>query len=80
MTTQCFLDNEERSLFAENSQEYLIREVHEYDFEKINKSNKIKLESYGLFQIGCGTFSEMMYLKEINGLIIQIGHMKIKYP
>tara|TARA_B100001093_G_C26834227_1_gene1017596 strand:- start:229 stop:1920 length:1692 start_codon:yes stop_codon:yes gene_type:complete len=48
MTTQCFLDNEERSLFAENSQEYLIREVHEYDFEKINKSNKIKLESYGL--------------------------------
>ena len=46
--TQCFLDNEERKLFAENTQEYLIKQVYEYDFEKINKSNKIKLESYGL--------------------------------
>ena len=48
ITTQCFLDNEERSLFAENSQEYLIREVHEYDFERINNRHKIKLDSYGL--------------------------------
>ena len=48
ITTQCFLDNDERLLFANNNQEYLIKEVYEYDFTKINKSNKIKLESGGL--------------------------------
>jgi hypothetical protein len=48
ITTQCFLDNEERTLFAENTQEYLIKEVYEYDFEKINKSSKVNLESNGL--------------------------------
>ena len=44
ITTQCFLDNEERNHFALNNQSYLIKEVHEYDFFKVNKSNKIKLE------------------------------------
>ena len=48
ITTQCFLDNNERELFAKNTQSYLIKEVHEYDFKKINKSNKIKLETGGL--------------------------------
>ena len=48
ITTQCFLDNEERQIFANNSQSYLIKEVYEYNFEKINKSNKVKLESNGL--------------------------------
>ena len=47
ITTQCFLDNEERSLFANNNQIYLIKQVREYNFEKINKSSKIKLESNG---------------------------------
>ena len=45
ITTQCFLDNEERTLFANNTQEYLIKEVYEYDYEKVNKSSKVKLES-----------------------------------
>tara|TARA_Y100000741_G_scaffold363899_1_gene353280 strand:- start:952 stop:2637 length:1686 start_codon:yes stop_codon:yes gene_type:complete len=48
MTTQCFLDNLERNLFANNTQEYLIKEVYEYKFERVNKSSKINLESNGL--------------------------------
>ena len=30
LTTQCFLDNEERELFAKNTQTYLIKEIYEY--------------------------------------------------
>jgi hypothetical protein len=48
MTTQCFLDTVERTLFANNTQEYLIKEVYEYNFERVNKSSKINLESNGL--------------------------------
>ena len=48
MTTQCFLDNQERGLFANNSQDYLIKEVYEYKFERVNKSTKVNLESNGL--------------------------------
>ncbi len=48
LTTQCFLDNEERELFAKNTQTYLIKEIYEYKFEKINKANKIKIDSGGL--------------------------------
>ena len=48
ITTQCFLDEEERILFANNTQNYLIKEVYEYKFERISKSNRIKLESNGL--------------------------------
>ena len=48
LTTQCFLDNEERNFFSKNIQTYLIKEIYEYDFFKVNKSSKIKLESHGL--------------------------------
>jgi len=48
MNTQCFLDKQERTLFANNTQDYLIKEVYEYKFEKVNKSNKVNLESNGL--------------------------------
>jgi len=48
ITTQCFLDTEERYIFANNIQTYLIKLIYEYDFQKINKANKIKLESNGL--------------------------------
>jgi hypothetical protein len=48
--TQCFLGEQERIYFAQNSQTYLIREVNEYAFEKVIKSNKIKLESNGLIK------------------------------
>ena len=48
MTTQCFLDNEERILFANNNQEYLIKQVKTYIERGINKTNKIKVETNGL--------------------------------
>ena len=48
LCTQCFLDEEERNYFANNPQSYLIKEVYEYNFERVNKTNKIKLESNGL--------------------------------
>ena len=48
MNTQCFLDKQERTLFANNTQDYLIKQVYEYKFEKVNKSNKVNLESNGL--------------------------------
>ena len=48
MTTQCFLDNEERVLFANNNQEYLIKQVKTYEEKGINKTNKIKVETNGL--------------------------------
>jgi hypothetical protein len=48
--TQCFLEETERKLFAKNSQTYLIREINEYNFEKVIKSNKVKIESKGLIR------------------------------
>lgn len=48
ITTQCFLDNEERILFANNNQEYLIKQVKTYEEKGINKTNKIKVETNGL--------------------------------
>ena len=48
MTTQCYLDSQERTLFASNTQDYLIKQVYEYKFERINKFSKVNLESNGL--------------------------------
>ena len=48
LCTQCFLEETERTHFAKNSQSYLIREINEYNFEKVIKSNKVKIESKGL--------------------------------
>ena len=48
ITTQCFLDNEERTLFANNSQEYLIKLVYEYPFPIKQQSGKVKIDSNGL--------------------------------
>jgi hypothetical protein len=48
--TQCFLAEDERTHFAKNTQNYLIREIYEYKFERVIKSNKIKLESNGLIK------------------------------
>ena len=48
ITTQCFLDNEERILFANNNQEYLIKQIKTYEEKGINKTNKIKVETNGL--------------------------------
>jgi hypothetical protein len=46
--TQCFLEETERKHFAKNSQSYLIREINEYNFEKVIKTNKVKIDSKGL--------------------------------
>lgn len=48
LCTQCFLDNAEREMFAKNSQNYLIKEVNEYSFIEVIRTNKIKLKSNGL--------------------------------
>ena len=48
LCTQCYLDNEERELFAKNTQNYLLKEIHEYNFEKVIKSSKVKIDSNGL--------------------------------
>ena len=47
ITTQCFLDNEERTLFAKNNQEYLIKLVYYYPFDIKQQAGKVKLESNG---------------------------------
>ena len=48
ITTQCFLDNDERTYFAENIQEYLVKVIYEYNFIKVNKTSKVNLDSNGL--------------------------------
>jgi hypothetical protein len=48
--TQCFLAEEERTYFAKNNQNYLIRQINEYSFMRVIKANKIKLESKGLIK------------------------------
>tara|TARA_B100000902_G_scaffold337728_1_gene338811 strand:+ start:9208 stop:10893 length:1686 start_codon:yes stop_codon:yes gene_type:complete len=48
ITTQCFLDNEERTHFSENIQEYLVKVIYEYNFIKVNKTSKVNLDSNGL--------------------------------
>ena len=48
ITTQCFLDNEERIYFANNTQEYLIKIVYEYRENIKNQSGKFKIDSLGL--------------------------------
>ena len=48
LTTQCFLDNEERILFANRPQEYLIKLVYEDSKDIKQQSGKIKIDSNGL--------------------------------
>jgi len=48
ITTQCFLSDEERKVFAANDQVYLIKDVFEYNFQNITGSQKVKLMSNGM--------------------------------
>lgn len=48
ITTQCFLGDEERRLFANNKQEYLIKLVYETKKELKQQSGKITFDSNGL--------------------------------
>lgn len=48
MTTYCFLSNDEAKQFAANDQVYLIKDIYEYNFENINSTARVKLNSNGM--------------------------------
>ena len=48
MATYCFLSKDERKLFAQEDQVYLIKDIFEYKFENITGSTKVKLLSNGM--------------------------------
>jgi hypothetical protein len=48
LATYCFLSKEERQLFAQEEQVYLVKDVFEYKFENITGSKKVKLMSNGM--------------------------------
>ena len=48
ITTQCFLDNEERILFAQNTQNYLIKKIYEHNIPLKQKTGKITFDTNGL--------------------------------
>ena len=48
VTTQCFLDNEERILFAQNTQNYLIKKIYEHNIPLKQKTGKITFDTNGL--------------------------------
>ena len=48
MGTYVFLSDDESKQFAAHEQKYLIKEVHEYTFQNITGSKKIRLDSLGM--------------------------------
>ena len=48
ISNYCFLSDEEARVFSLNEQQYLIKEVHEYNFKNITGSQKIKLDTMGM--------------------------------
>lgn len=46
--TYCFLSNQEVSLFAKNTQKYVIRQVHEYSFPNVTGATKVDINSLGM--------------------------------
>ena len=48
ISNYCFLSDEESRVFSLNEQQYLIKEVHEYNFKNITGSQKIKLDTMGM--------------------------------
>ena len=48
MSTYVFLDNEEREVFAANTQKYLIRDVYTWDIHNVHGSNIVDIDSRGL--------------------------------
>uniref|UniRef100_A0A6C0ESP0 Major capsid protein N-terminal domain-containing protein n=1 Tax=viral metagenome TaxID=1070528 RepID=A0A6C0ESP0_9ZZZZ len=48
LATYCFLSKDERKLFAQEDQVYLIKDIFEYKFENITGSTKVKLLSNGM--------------------------------
>lgn len=47
-STYCFLTDDESRIFAAQRQQYLIKEVHEYNFKNVTGTHKVKLDSLGL--------------------------------
>ena len=45
LATYCFLSNEEKQVFAQKDQIYLVKDIFEYDYLNITGSTKVKLES-----------------------------------
>ena len=48
LATYAFLTDEESKQFASHEQQYLFKEVHEYKFDNITGSKKLRLESMGM--------------------------------
>lgn len=48
LTTQCFLSNDERNLFALQNQNYLIKEVHETIYNDVVGTKKINVTTSGM--------------------------------
>jgi len=48
ISTYAFLTDEEAKVFAENSQEYLIKQVYQHDIHNITGSQRSKIETNGL--------------------------------
>ena len=48
ITTQCFLDNDERILFAQNTQNYLVKKIYEHNIPLKQKTGKITFDTNGL--------------------------------
>jgi len=46
--TYAFLSDDERQIFAEKEQKYLIKQIHEHNFYNITGTNKVHLDSLGL--------------------------------
>lgn len=48
LSTYCFLSKEEATKFAREDHVYLIKDIHEYNFENITGAKKIKVDSSGM--------------------------------
>jgi hypothetical protein len=48
ISTYAFLSEDEVKVFATNEQKYLIKDIHEYKFNNITGSTKVKLDSLGM--------------------------------
>jgi hypothetical protein len=48
ISTYAFLSEDEVKLFAANQQQYLIKEIYEYNFQNVTGTSRIPLESLGL--------------------------------
>lgn len=48
ISTYAFLTEEEEKVFALNQQKYLIKDVHEYQFNNVTGSNVVQLDSLGM--------------------------------